>query len=124
MKRLLSIGLAALLFLGGAATNQALAQGALQEIKDRGKVLIAIGLSVPPYGMTDADQKPVGLDVDLANLIATDLGVELEIVSATAPNRIPYLQTDKVDMVISTFGVTPERALSIASPSHMAPMPA
>ena len=53
--------------------------------------------------------KPQGLDVDMANLIAAKLGVKIELVPVTSANRIPYLQSKKVDLVISTLGKNPDR---------------
>ena len=51
-----------------------------------------------------ADGEHEGFDVDVAKLIAKDLGVELEIVPVTSKQRIPYLEADKVDLVISSLG--------------------
>lgn len=103
--------LSGLLTLAMAATGNA---ATLDDILKRKKVLIGIDLGVPPYGLTNKDQQPDGYDVDVAKLIAKDLGVELEIVPLTGPNRIPFLQTNKVDMVVATFGITPQRALSVS----------
>jgi len=86
----------------------------LEAIQKRGKVLIAIDTGTPPYGMMSSEMKPEGIDVDMANRIAKDLGVPLEIVPVTGPNRIAFLLTNKADIVISTFSVTAERAKSIA----------
>lgn len=86
----------------------------LDAIVKRGVVRVGIDLGVPPYGLTDAQQKPTGYDVDVAELFAKDLGVKLEIVQLTGPNRVPFLLTNKVDVVIATFGITPQRALSVA----------
>ena len=82
----------------------------LDDIKKAKKVRIAIDLAIPPFGMTDDKMQPTGSDVDLARLLAKDLGVELEIVTTTGPTRIPLLQTNKADLVISTLSVTPDRA--------------
>ena len=90
------------------------AAGTLDDIVKRGTVKVGIDLGVPPYGLTDANQKPAGYDVDVAELFAKDLGAKLEIVPLTGPNRIPFLLTNKVDVVIATFGITPQRALSVA----------
>src|SRR6267143_259844 len=49
-----------------------------------------------------------------AKLIAKDLGVTLEMVPVTGPNRVPFLLSGKADMVVSIFGITPERAKSVA----------
>jgi polar amino acid transport system substrate-binding protein len=81
----------------------------LDDIKAAKKIRIAIDLGVPPYGMTDGQMKPVGSDVETARLLAKDLGVELEIVQTTGANRVPFLQTGKADIVISSLSVTPER---------------
>ncbi|MGQ0664074.1 MAG: transporter substrate-binding domain-containing protein [Pseudomonadota bacterium] len=107
---LVSLLAAAVMALAPAAASAA----SLDDIIKRKKVLIGIDLGVPPYGLTDKDQKPDGYDVDVAKLIAKDLGVELEIVPLTGPNRIPFLLTNKVDIVVATFGITPQRALSVS----------
>ncbi|MBI5719598.1 MAG: transporter substrate-binding domain-containing protein [Burkholderiales bacterium] len=81
----------------------------LDDIKAAKKIRVAIDLGVPPYGMTDGQMKPTGSDVETARLLAKDLGVELEIVQTTGANRIPFLQTGKADIVISSLSVTVER---------------
>lgn len=112
MKRILAGLATCLLSLGIAVSAQA--SPTLDAIQKRGKVLIAIDTGTPPYGMLNQDMKPEGIDVDMAEKIAKDLGVPLEIVPVTGPNRIPFLLTNKADIVISTFSVTPERAKSVA----------
>ena len=82
----------------------------LDNIKKAGKVRIAIDTAIPPFGMTDDKLQPAGSDVDTAQLLARDLGVSLEIVATTGPTRIPMLQTDKTDLVVSTLSITPDRA--------------
>lgn len=81
----------------------------LSNIKQRNKVLVGIDLTFAPFGSMDASMKPMGSDVSAAKMLAKDLGVELEIVQLTGPNRVPYLLTGKVDMVISSFSITAER---------------
>lgn len=73
------------------------------------KIRVAIDLAVPPYGMKDEKLNSTGSDVETARLLAKNLGVALEIVPTTGANRIPFLQTDKADIVISSMSVTPER---------------
>ena len=70
---------------------------------------VAIPTDYPPYGFVGTDLAPQGLDVDMAKLIAAKLGVKVELVPVTSANRIPYLQTKKADLVISTLGKNPER---------------
>lgn len=92
----------------------------LQEILDRGTIRIGVPIDVPPFGFTDERGQAIGMDVDLANLVAEGLGVELEIQQITGINRIPYLLTDRVDVVIAVMGATPERARQVAFTSPYA----
>src|SRR5215475_7924621 len=105
MKRLIAGIAVALLALSAAAHADA-----LDDIKKAGKIRIAIDTAIPPFGMTDDKMQPAGSDVETAKLLAQDLGVPLEIVTTTGPTRIPMLQTNKADLVISTLSITPERA--------------
>lgn len=106
--RLCAAALLGITCLAGAMT--AVHADTLSDIRQRKKVLIAIDLGAPPFGMTNAKLEPQGSDVETARLLAKDLGVELEIVQVTGPNRIPFLMTGKADMVISSFSITPERS--------------
>ena len=86
---------------------------ALADIERAGVVKIAVPQDFPPFGSVGPDLKPVGYDIDTARLIADRLGVKLELVPVTSANRIPYLQTGKVDLVISSLGKNPEREKAI-----------
>lgn len=83
---------------------------ALEEIQKRGEIRVATDMSIPPSGMLDASMKPVGSDVETAQLLAKDWGLKLKFIETTGPTRIPNLQTGKADIVISTLSVTPQRA--------------
>jgi len=91
------------------ALGTAQAQTALEGVMKNKLIKIAVPTDFPPYGFVGIDLKPQGLDVDTANLIAAKLGVKVELVPVTSANRIPYLQTKKADLVISTLGKNPER---------------
>ncbi len=105
--RRLLIATAALTALSALGTAQA--QTALDDVMKAKTIKIAVPTDFPPYGFVDTDLQPQGLDVDTARLIATKLGVKIELVPVTSANRIPYLQTKKADLVISTLGKNPER---------------
>lgn len=78
---------------------------------ERGKkIRISIDPAAPPYSSKDAQLAFAGSEVDVARLLAQDWGVTLEIVPTNPANRIPYVLTDKTDIVISTLSITPERA--------------
>jgi len=99
--------------------GQALAD--LADILEAGVVKIAVPESFAPFGSLGASGEYEGYDVDVAKLIAADLGVELELVPVTSNQRIPFLETDRVDLVIATMGANPERAKSIWFSSAYAP---
>lgn len=63
-----------------------------------------------PFGYVDENGDYQGYDVYFANRIGEDLGVEVNFVSTEAANRIEYLQTGKVDVILANFTVTPQRA--------------
>jgi polar amino acid transport system substrate-binding protein len=94
-------------------TGQVAHADAFEEILKKGVVRIAVPLDVPPFGSQNEKREPEGFDVEFAGMIAKALGVKLEMQQITAGNRIPYLITNKVDIVISVMGLTPERARQI-----------
>jgi len=97
------------LLLSAVLAAPAHAQTALDGILKAKLIKIAVPTDFPPYGFVGTDLKPQGLDVDMAQLIGARLGVPVELVPVTSANRIPYLQTKKADLVISTLGKNPER---------------
>ncbi len=97
------------------------AQTALDTIIKSKTIRIAIPTDYPPYGFVGPDMAPQGLDVAVAQLIAAKLGVKAELVPVTSANRIPYLQTKKADLVISTLGKNPEREKVINFSAAYAP---
>lgn len=92
-----------------SAPLPARAQTALDDVMARKLLRVAIPTDFPPYGFVGTDLKPQGLDIDMANYIGAKLGVPVELVPVTSANRIPYLQTKKADLVISTLGKNAER---------------
>jgi polar amino acid transport system substrate-binding protein len=98
---------------GGASGSGSSSSGVIAQIKASGQINIADCLSFKPFGFYDASGKPSGYDVDLAQLLAKSLGVKANIVNVTADNRIPYLQTGKVDAVFCNFTITGQRAQAV-----------
>jgi polar amino acid transport system substrate-binding protein len=82
----------------------------LDEIKDSGVINVGVFSDKSPFGYVDENGEYQGYDVYFGNRLAEDLGVELNYVSTEPANRIEYLQTGKVDIVLANFTVTPERA--------------
>ena len=99
-------------FLGvliSITTVAANADDGLSKILERKTIRVAVPNDYPPYGFVGSDMAPKGIDIDMANVIAKKLGVKLELVPVTAPNRVAYLQSGKADLTISSLGKTAER---------------
>ena len=111
----------AVVVAGLGVAPQAQAQSALDDVLAKKLILIAVPTDAAPYGYVGTDLQPQGLDVDMAKLIATKLGVKVELVPVTSANRIPYLQTKKADLVISTLGKNAEREKVIDFTSAYSP---
>ncbi|MBR4458658.1 MAG: cysteine ABC transporter substrate-binding protein [Clostridia bacterium] len=109
------IALTLALVLTLTAVSAALADGyrTLDEIKESGKIVIGLFSDKKPFGYVDEYGEYQGYDVYLARRLAEDLGVQLEIVSLDAPNRIEYLQSFKVDVVLANFTYTEDRAQQV-----------
>ena len=82
----------------------------IDEIKDSGEINIGVFSDKHPFGYVDENSEYQGYDVYLARRIGEDLGVKVNFVSTEAANRIEYLKTGKVDIILTNFTVTPERA--------------
>lgn len=81
----------------------------LKEIQESGYINIGVFSDKSPFGYVDENGKYQGYDIYLAERLAKDLGVEVKYVSTEAANRIEYLQTGKVDIILANFTVTEER---------------
>ncbi len=116
---LLGLSLAATSLIGCGASKSAdeSAKGTestvyrtVDEIKESGSINIGVFSDKSPFGYVDENGEYQGYDVYLGNRIGKDLGVDVNYVSTEVANRIEYLQTGKVDIVLANFTVTEERA--------------
>ena len=127
-KSVLALALTGALALGltacGSNDNGAAATGSndagskavyrtLDEIKESGTINIGVFSDKNPFGYVDENGEYQGYDVYFANRLAKDLGVKVNFVSTEAANRIEYLQTGKVDVILANFTVTEERAQEV-----------
>lgn len=85
----------------------------VDEIKESGTINIGVFSDKSPFGYADENGEYQGYDVYFGNRIGEDLGVEINYVSTEAANRIEYLQTGKVDIILANFTVTEERAQEV-----------
>lgn len=101
----LALGLS--LLAAGPARSQT--EDSLKAIMAKKSIALGIPTDFAPYGFMGPDFKPQGLDVAVAQLIADKMGVKAEMVPVSTPNRIPYLQTKKIDLIVSALGKNAER---------------
>ena len=85
----------------------------VDEIKESGTINIGVFSDKSPFGYVDEKGEYQGYDVYFGNRIGEDLGVKINYVSTEAANRIEYLQTGKVDIILANFTVTEERAQEV-----------
>jgi polar amino acid transport system substrate-binding protein len=104
--------LVALGLMAGIVTTNATAD-ALQDIESRGTIKVGMLVDFPPYGLMNEQNQPDGYDADVAKRLAQDIGKKLQLVPVTGPNRIPYLLSGQVDVLVASLGITPERAKSV-----------
>lgn len=99
---------------GGAgsdsATGAQVGDRSPEQIKEAGEIVIGIFSDKAPFGYIDADGKPAGYDVVYGDRIAADLGVTAKYVPVDAAARTEVLASNKVDITLANFTVTPERA--------------
>ena len=102
-------------------------QSRLQQVLERGRLVVGTGSTNPPWHYEDADGQLVGFDIDMAKLLAHGLfdltpeqladraewSQRLEIIPEAADARIPNLLSDKVDIVCQFMTVTPGRAREV-----------
>ncbi|PKM80265.1 MAG: glutamine ABC transporter substrate-binding protein [Firmicutes bacterium HGW-Firmicutes-14] len=89
---------------------------ALEAIKAKGKLVIGVKGDFPPYGFVDEKGNNVGFEIDMARRLAEDLfgdPEKIELVVVTGTNRIPNLQSGKIDVILATLGITEERATQV-----------
>ena len=101
-----AVGLMALAPVGAFADK-------LEDILNNGTVRVGVLADSAPWGFRDGAGELTGFDIGLAELIAADLGVELQIVEVTGAARIPSLLSDQIDVLIAAAGATPERAQQV-----------
>ncbi len=99
--------------VAGALALLGLASGAsadqLADIRKAGVLRVGVPQDFAPFGSVGPDLKPRGYDIDVATILAKGLNVSLELVPVASANRLPYLQTGKIDLIVSSLGKNAER---------------
>ncbi|MGH3098587.1 MAG: transporter substrate-binding domain-containing protein [Streptosporangiales bacterium] len=96
---------------GGTASS---GQSTLQTVLDRGTLRVAVLPDFPPSSSQKANGKFEGFEPDIARELAKALGVKLKLVSSNGDNRLPLMKSQRVDVNISSYTATNERAKSVS----------
>lgn len=94
------------------APPSALAQedkGTVAAIKKKGKLTVGTASGYYPFEMVDKKNELVGFDIDIAKIVAKELGVQIEFQNYAFSGLIPALQSNKIDMVIAGMTITDKR---------------
>jgi glutamate transport system substrate-binding protein len=100
---------------GGGQVNQgaSFAEGTtMARLKDAGKVTVGTKFDQPLFGLKNLEGKPEGFDVEIAKLIAGEMGISADNISwveTVSANREPFIQQGKVDFVVATYTINDER---------------
>ena len=87
----------------------------LQGILEKGVIRVCVHPTFKPFSFLTDQQERVGVDIDIANLLATGLGVKLELVVPKAfAELIPMLQENQCDVIMAGMTITFQRALHVA----------
>src|SRR5918999_2538423 len=99
---------------GGEEEQEFPAGSTMAKLQDAGQIKVGVKYDVPLFGFKNPQSGEVeGFDVDMAQRVADELGVEVKLVEAISDNRIPYLTDGTVDLVFSTMTITTDRDAEI-----------
>jgi polar amino acid transport system substrate-binding protein len=85
----------------------------LDQVLSGKKLRVGINPTLPPFGIFNDRNEIDGFDADIARELARLLKAELEIVQVGSPDRVPFVQSDRVDLVMGSITRTVDRALVI-----------
>jgi ABC-type amino acid transport substrate-binding protein len=105
-------------FLAGCAemnqTTKASPSPVIDRVVSRGELRVGISGDMPPMNMTTKDDKIIGMDVDLAAMVAEAMGVRLNLQRLDFNGLLSALESGSIDMIISNMTMTPDRNLKAA----------
>ena len=106
--------LSTLLFCGLATAAPATTPtSTLDAVLERGVLRVGFDAGYQPFEMTNKQGQYIGFDVDLAKMVAKEMGVKVEFVNTAWDGIIPALLTNKFDVIMGGMTVTPQRNLRV-----------
>lgn len=98
---------------GGGGGAVAAGESQLNKVLDSGTLRVAVLPDFPPNSVQKPNGEFEGYEVDIAKQLADALGVKLQLVGTDGSSRLPLLQSDRVDVNISSWTATNERAKAV-----------
>ena len=97
----------------------------MAELADAGSITVGTKFDQPLFGLVGPDGVPVGFDVEIAKIIASELGIDedgIEWVETISANREPFIEDGQVDIVAATYTINDERkqVVDFAGPYYQA----
>jgi glutamate transport system substrate-binding protein len=118
---------------GGGATEEPTEEAAptfeagttMAELADAGKITVGTKFDQPLFGLVGPSGVPEGFDVEIAKIIASELGIsedDIEWTETVSANREPFIENGQVDIVVATYTINDKRkeVVSFAGPYYMA----
>jgi glutamate transport system substrate-binding protein len=111
---------------GGAKGGATFPEGStMARLQSAGKVTVGTKFDQPLFGLKNLEGKPEGFDVEIAKIIAGELGIDagkIEWVETVSANREPFIQQGKVDFVVATYTINDKRkkVIDFAGPYYEA----
>ncbi len=111
---------ASAMLLGSAGASAECTNDVWNKVMDRGKLVVGVKADYKPWGYRDESGNIVGMEVDMAQLVADAMGVELETIAVQSSNRMQFLEQGKIDMMIATMSDRPDRRkiVGITQPNY------
>lgn len=106
--------------------KQSFAEGStMARIQSEGKLVVGVKFDQPLFGLAGPDGTPVGFDIEIAKMIAHELGVpedKIEWRETVSQNREPFIQDGQVDIVVATYTIndTRKEVIDFAGPYYVA----
>lgn len=97
----------------------------MAKLNEAGKIRVGTKFDQPLFGLMGLDNKPEGFDVEIAKIIAEELGIDddnIEWIESVSANREPFIQNGEVDIVVATYTINDKRkeVVSFAGPYYIA----
>ena len=108
-KTILAIAASVLMFGSVTVSAAQCTNDVWNKVMSRGKLVVGVKADYKPWGFRDESGAIVGMEIDMAQLVADAMGVELETIAVQSSNRMQFLEQGKIDMMIATMSDRPDR---------------